>query len=167
MTRKQYIQICKEENRQFLEFRPVLISYKYSQEIKLTELELRFLKVCKRARSRLALECGVCNEKDALTKVIRSANNNRSAKIGVVIAYKENGKIYIGGSKCKTSVEKFNKAIGLNKAIKNATEYSSLAYVPAATMKKDFEKMYQRAIRYFFNEKQNQNQNSCKREKCT
>lgn len=80
--------------------------------------------------------------------------NQHGQKLGVMVAFKDtNGIVYVGASKCnKSAGDKFNKYIGISKAIDGAIscnlEHKIYRAIPSS-MVKDIPAMLSRINRYF------------------
>ncbi len=100
-------------------------------------------------------KCRVENEAELKQKyLLKYERNNKGERIGVVLAYKDNGVVRIGWSRCHTKLEPFNKYIGVNKAIKRAKELDTVSSVcerlnAPRTVLDLLEEMEARAKNYF------------------
>lgn len=83
---------------------------------------------------------------NSLIQYIRRKNGQPR---GVVVAYKgEDNLIYVGYSLCNTRVDKFDKQIGINKAVTRAASSIISESLPHS-IRKDVENMEDRASRFF------------------
>jgi hypothetical protein len=82
--------------------------------------------------------------------LLKYERNKHGQPIGVVIAFKDEGIIKLGWSKCNLSAEPFDKQIGINKAISRAVDYRQVDErdVPRGTREEVLE-MIARLQRYF------------------
>ena len=60
--------------------------------------------------------------------MVQYQRNKHGCPTGLVLAFKKNGKIMVGWSKCNTKLETFDKHIGLNKAYYKAFDLNSLQF---------------------------------------
>ena len=80
--------------------------------------------------------------------LIEYQRNSKNQKVGVVIAFGEGSGFRIGYSKCNVTLEKFDKQIGLAKAIQNA--YTTWhENEPPNSMRRLIKKMLARSNLYF------------------
>ena len=68
-----------------------------------------------------------CPELMAFRKISRRRKYMQSPLHGVVVRYRMNGKLYIGWSLCHLKSDKFNREIGIAKAINRAVEFEKMA----------------------------------------
>jgi hypothetical protein len=103
-------------------------------------------------RTQFIEECRVANKKFFSRKafLLTYLRDNKNRRTGVVLAYKYRGKIFIGYAKCNTKLERFEREIGIAKAIERAFPAQGpypfeIPHSIASLVKK----MRERAERYF------------------
>jgi len=65
--------------------------------------------------------------------LVQYLRDKHGRPVGLALAYKQNDEVKVGWSKCNTTLENFDKQIGINKAINNSVELNSVKFVQKST----------------------------------
>lgn len=97
--------------------------------------------------------------------LVEYVRNKKGHAVGVVVAFRDpfDDNVCIGWSLCNIKVERFNKHIGLNKALNRAEPidaashrfYTSNGYCVPLSAKETYEHLLYRAVNYFKPESMN------------
>lgn len=103
-------------------------------------------------RKKFAVACRERNKKFLVANkhVMQYVLNKRRERVGVVLSFKnKDGDVLIGYSKCNIGLEKFDKHIGVAKAIYRAYHIGLIPDDVPRSMREAVMRMRKRAIRYF------------------
>lgn len=77
------------------------------------------------ARKEYSEKCRQKNDEVLKEKYLLKYERDKHGRpVGVVVAFKKNGEVLVGWSRCHTKLEPFDKHIGINKALNRAVHHN-------------------------------------------